>query len=105
MAQYADRYSQFRINGNILPIFGIKIPSDSTDKTFVYRKGITRLDNISNEYYNNPYSGWLILLANPEYGGLEFNIPDLSVLRVPFPYESALNRYITEVKNHKILYG
>jgi hypothetical protein len=25
-------------------------------------------------YYNNPYGGWLIMLANPEFGGLEFNI-------------------------------
>jgi hypothetical protein len=105
MAQYADRYSQFRVNGNILPVFGIEIPSSSSDKTIVYRRGQTRLDNISNEYYNNPYSGWLIMLANPQFGGLEFTIPDMTVLRVPFPYDSAIGRYITEIKNHKILYG
>ena len=105
MAQYADRYSQFRVNGNVLPVFGIEIPSSSSDKTIVYRRGQTRLDNISNEYYNNPYSGWLIMLANPQFGGLEFTIPDMTVLRVPFPYDSAIGRYITEIKNHKILYG
>ena len=105
MAQYADRYSQFRTNGMILPVFGTPIIAESTDKTIVYRKGRTRLDNVSNDYYNNPYSGWLIMLANPEYGGLEFNIPDLAVIRVPFPYDSAVSRYITEIKNHKILYG
>jgi hypothetical protein len=105
MAQYADRYSQFRVNGNVLPVFGIEIPSSSSDKTIVYRRGQTRLDNISNQYYNNPYSGWLIMLANPQFGGLEFTIPDMTILRVPFPYDSAIGRYITEINNHKILYG
>jgi hypothetical protein len=56
-------------------------------------------------YYNNPYSGWLILLANPEFGGLEFNIPDMTTLRIPFPYDSAISRYITEIENYKVLYG
>ena len=49
MAQYADRYSQFRTNGTILPVFGIPIISESSDKTVVYRKGRTRLDIISNQ--------------------------------------------------------
>ena len=72
MAQYADRYSKFRQNANMLPVFGVTIPVSSGDKTLLYRKDKTRLDNVSNDYYNNPYSGWLIMLANPEYGGLEF---------------------------------
>jgi hypothetical protein len=45
------------------------------------------------------------MLANPEFGGLEFNIPDSSIIRIPFPFESAVNRYITQVSNHKLLYG
>ena len=45
------------------------------------------------------------MLANPEYGGLEFNIPDMTVLRIPFPYESAISRYTTEVTNNINLYG
>lgn len=105
MAQYTDRYSIFRTNGNMLPVFGVNIPSSNSDKTFLYKKGNSRLDKISNDYYNNPYSGWLILLANPQFGGLEFNIPDMTVLRVPFPYNSAIGRYITELDKHKALYG
>lgn len=105
MAQYADRYSKFRNNGSMKPVFGIRIPSQPSDKTVVYKKGVTRLDKVSNDYYNNPYSGWLILLANPQYGGLEFNIPDMTILRVPFPYDNALGRYITELENHTKLYG
>lgn len=105
MANYFDRYSNFRENANIKPIPGIKIPQGNSDKTFIYKKGQSRLDIISDEYYNNPYSGWLIMLANPQYGGLEFNIPDMSSLRIPFPFDDAIQRYITEVKNHTLLYG
>jgi hypothetical protein len=105
MAIYYDRYQNFRVNGEIKPIIGITIPESTDDKYNVYRQGNTRLDKLSNLYYNNPYSGWLIMLANPEYGGLEFNIPDSSIIRIPFPYESAVNRYITQVSNNKLLYG
>jgi len=105
MPNYFDRYNSFRINGEIKPLPGITIPEDSADKTAIYKQGQTRLDKLSNLYYNNPYSGWIIMLANPEYGGLEFNIPDMAALRVPFPYDSAVARYITQVNNNKLLYG
>lgn len=106
MAQYFDRYSEFKVGDNIIkPLPGITIPEDPNDKYALYKKGNTRLDNVSNVYYNNPYSGWLILLANPQFGGLEFNIPDMTVLRIPFPYSSGLSRYVTQINNHKTLYG
>jgi hypothetical protein len=105
MAQYFDRYNSFRVNSEIKPLPGINIPSIGSDKTMIYKLGLTRLDKLSQMYYNNPYSGWLIMIANPEYGGLEFNIPDMASLRVPYPYDSAVSRYITQVTNHKKLYG
>jgi len=105
MAQYYDRYKSFRINSEVQPLPGIKIPVSSTDKTYVYKKGKTRLDIVSNEYYTNPYSGWLIMQANPQYGGLEFNIPDNTLIRIPYPFDSALSRYMTQVLKHKQLYG
>lgn len=105
MAQYHDRYNKFRTNGSVKPIPGIKIPESSSDKFAIYKQGQTRLDKLSDTYYNNPYTGWLILLANPEYGGLEFNIPDMTSLRIPFPFDSGIARYITEVNNYKDLYG
>jgi hypothetical protein len=105
MATYFDRYAKFRTNGMIKPLPGIKLISTNTDKQEMYRLGETRLDKLSNMYYNNPYSGWLIMLANPAFGGLEFNIPDSTVIRIPFPYDSAIKRYLTEVDNHKALYG
>jgi hypothetical protein len=105
MANYAVRYSKFRGNAEMKPIPSITIPVSDSDKNAVYKQGQSRLDKLSNMYYNNPYSGWLILLANPEYGGLEFNIPDMTSLRIPFPYDSAISRYITQINNHILLYG
>ena len=103
--RYFDRYNSFRTNGEVKPLPGISIPISDSDKNAIYKQGVSRLDKLSNLYYNNPYSGWLIMLANPEYGGLEFNIPDMTSLRIPFPFDSATARYNTQVANHKLLYG
>jgi hypothetical protein len=105
MANYVDRYSAFKENGKIKPLFGINIPKSNTDLSYVYKQGVTRLDKLSNMFYNNPWSGWLIMLANSKYGGLEFNIPDMSEIIIPYPFESAMQRYSEEIKNYKLLYG
>ena len=86
MAEYFDRYNQFKENGKVNPIPGIKLREKSTDKRVVYKLGKTRLDILSQQYYNNPYHGFLIMLANPQFGGLEFNIPDGEIknLRISF---------------------
>lgn len=105
MSQYFDRYNGFRVNSEMKPLPGINIPISESDKTMIYKLGLTRLDKLSQMYYNNPYSGWLIMVANPQFGGLEFNIPDMSVLRIPYPYDNAISKYITQVSNHKKLYG
>lgn len=105
MPKYFDRYSEFRFNGKMKPLPFISIPIVGSDKTIVYKLGDTRLDKISNKYYNSPYDGWLILSANPQFGGLEFNIPDQSIITIPYPYENAIARYISEVNKYKALYG
>ena len=105
MAQYFDRYNAFRVNADMKPVPGKTIPVSSEDKNMVYKHGVTRLDKLSQLYYNNPYSGWLIMLANPQFGGLEFNIPNMTLIRIPFPFESAIGRYNTQITNHKNLYG
>jgi hypothetical protein len=105
MSVYYDRYGKFRENANIKPVVGVSIPVSPSDKTVVYKQGLSRLDKMSNMYYLNPYSGWLIMLANPQFGGLEFNIPDLTQIRIPYPLEDAMQRYITELNNHILLYG
>ena len=105
MPRYFDRYDKFRQDNNIKPIPGLYIPSRSSDKKIVYKLGDTRLDKVSNIYYNSPYYGWLIMLANPQFGGLEFNIPDQTIITVPFPLESGLERYLGEVNKYISLYG
>ena len=105
MASYFDRYEKFRYEGKILPIPYIRIPVESTDQNVIYKLTKTRLDKLSQSYYNNPYHGFLIMLANPQYGGLEFNINDGDVIRIPYPFDSALERYIAQVNRYKQLYG
>ncbi len=83
----------------------INIPVAQTDKSVVYKLTRTRLDKLSQTYYNNPYHGFLIMLANPQFGGLEFDIKDGEIIRIPYPFESALERYIEQVNNYKKLYG
>jgi hypothetical protein len=43
--------------------------------------------------------------ANPEFGGLEQNIPDGSLLTIPFPLVASLQDYKTELNNHFFYYG
>jgi hypothetical protein len=43
--------------------------------------------------------------ANPQFGGLEFLIPDQTIIVVPFPFEDAISRYIQLVNDYKLLYG
>jgi hypothetical protein len=105
MARYVDRYLPFREDGKIKPIPGLKLPDADTDLSYVYKQGATRLDKLSNMFYNNPWGGWLILAANPQFGGLEFNIPDMTLIKVPYPYENAVQRYSEQINKYKQLYG
>ena len=105
MANYFDRYEKFRFDGKILPMPFINIPLAQTDKSVVYKLTKTRLDKLSQTYYNNPYHGFLIMLANPQFGGLEFDIKDGEIIRIPYPFESALDRYVEQVNKYKQLYG
>lgn len=105
MPIYYDRYEDFRYNGQLKPMPGIYIKQAANDKTVLYKLGETRLDKLSNTYYNSPLFNWLIMAANPQFGGLEFLIPDQSIIIVPFPFESAINRYVSAVNNYNILYG
>jgi len=104
MAEYLDRYESFKSDTNYKPIPGIKIPVKGTDKYLPYRIGSTRMDILSQEYYQTPYYGWLIMLANQEYGGLEFMIPDNSIIRIPFPFKSSVINYLKGVDRHFRLY-
>jgi hypothetical protein len=44
-------------------------------------------------------------MANPKYGGQEWNIPDGSILTIPFPLVASLQDYNNELNNHFFYYG
>ena len=48
---------------------------------------------MSQQYYETPFFGWIILLSNPEFGGLENNIYDGAMLKIPYPLETSLLDY------------
>ena len=100
-----DRYSQFRSGNeiNVVP-FG-EIPKSKSDIYEIYRKGGKRLDQISSQYYDSPDYAWLILQANPQYGSLEYNIPDGVDLRIPYPLNNALNAYHSSIEKYNKLYN
>ncbi len=105
MREYFDRYQFFEQDGNFRIVPGIEIPIKATDKYLFYKRGKTRLDKVSQDYYNSPTFGWLILLANPSVGGLEFEIPDNFLLRIPFPLITTLQDYKRGVDLYNLYYG
>lgn len=96
-----DRYSQFRDGNTIDMVPFAEVPVKSTDRYEIYRKGKTRLDLLSYQYYESPDYAWLIMQANPEYGSMEFAIPDGSEIRIPYPLSTSIDDYQKEVENYK----
>ena len=103
--QYFDRYQYFLEDGSFKIVPGIDIPIKGSDKYFQYKKGKNRLDKVSQEYYGTPYFGWLIMLANPLAGSVEFEIPDNFLIRVPFPLVPTLQDYKRGIELYKLYYG
>jgi hypothetical protein len=103
--QYYNRYKGFLFNGEQTVVPYVRLTSKSTDKRYTYRVGRTRLDKVSQQIYNTPYFGWLIIQANPQFGGLENNIPDGYSLRVPFPLDTSLLDYKNQLDNYFFYYG
>jgi len=102
---YFNRYQYFLVNGEQTVVPFVTLPAKTTDKRVVYRTGKSRLDKISQDYYSSPYFSWLILVANPEFGTSEWDIPDGSLLVIPFPLISSLQDYKAAVDNHFLYYG
>ena len=42
--------------------------------------------------------------ANPQYGSIEFEIPDKSVLRIPYPLNQSIQDYRASIEEYKKLY-
>lgn len=103
MATY-DRYSQFRQDGSFKIVPFASVPAKNTDFYEDYHKGETRLDILSYKYYNDSNYGWLIMQANPQYGSIEFEIPDGAILRIPYPLSQSIQDYRASVDEYNKLY-
>jgi len=81
-------------NFNLIPF--IKIPISNSDLYVEYTQ-FDRLDKISNDNYSTPLYSKLILMANPSFKK-ESDITPGSVIRVPFPLDSARQRVINSIE-------
>ena len=102
---YYNRYNEFVVNGDYIMVPNIKLTPKASDRKVVYKIGKSRLDKLSQQFYDSPYYGWLIMLANPSYGGQEWNIPDSTLIIVPFPLMESLEEYKTKLDKHFLYYG
>lgn len=103
--KYYNRYTQFKVNSNELGYIPfITIDKKPSDLKIVWKKN-KRLDVVSQEYYGAPYYGWLILMANPQFGGMEFDIPENTILTIPFPLMDTLKNYQERLENYRIQNG
>lgn len=96
-----DRYTLFRSEGSIDIVPGITLDKKSSDYYEIYRAGHSRLDILSNKYYGNPSYGWIILMANPQFSSMEFEIPNNETIRIPYPLDDTLSEYIQKVKKYR----
>ena len=70
----------------------VRIPVNPSDKYEDWNIGFSRLDKLADKYYGNPFYDFLILYANPQFVN-EFDIPDNTLIRIPFPLQKAKADY------------
>ena len=80
----------------------IDIDKRVTDKNVVYNKNKTRLDRIAGDVYQDETLWKVILWANSEYE-VEFDIPDDTVIRIPWPKQEVLDEISVKIINNKDL--
>jgi hypothetical protein len=87
-------YKPLKENDTLKDMPPVKISFRKTDKYITYRKNMMRFDSIAGEIYEDETLWRLILWGNPEYF-IEFDIPDNTIIRIPYP----LNDVLAEVNN------
>ena len=100
-----NRYGKLCKNGTMFKTPNIKISHRDTDYYVLYERGKSRLDLISYDHYGDPSYDWLILMANPNIAGLEFNIPDNTTLRIPYPLTKVIEEYNNKIDSYDVIYG
>lgn len=80
----------------------VNLPVNASDKYEYWNPEFSRMDKLSQKYYGNPFFDFFILYANPSYVS-EFDIPEGTLIRIPFPlnkvksdYEAILTAYKTQ---------
>jgi phage tail protein X len=99
---YYDRYSKFRVDGEIKVVPAVKIEKEGSDIYLAYDKSKMRMDMLSYKYYGDPDYGWLILQANPHVSSMEYSIPDGVTIRIPYPLSTAVQRYEQGIDSYNI---
>lgn len=89
-----------RDGNDVLNMPAIKISARSTDKFLIYDKKVTRMDRIAGSIYGDDAYWKVIMWANPEYN-LEFDIPDGTVIRVPYPKKDVEEEIVQEIIRKK----
>ena len=64
---------------------------------------------MTHKYERSEYTGFMMPLsgywqANPEYGSMEYEIPDAVTLRIPYPLNETLTKYNEAVAQYYELY-
>jgi len=63
-----------------------KFPKRMTDLYIISRE-LDRLDQLSNEFYEDPRYWWVLAEANPQLGKGTLLVPAGIQLRIPFPID------------------
>ena len=100
-----NRYSQVSGEGEVgfPPVPKYRPMPFDKEELWILNK--SRMDLISSKYYNGDANyDWLIMWANPTLPKIEFEIPDHTYIRIPFPLEEALAQYKNGIESYKQLY-
>lgn len=94
-------YELLRDNDKLRNMPPIRIDKRDSDKSISYNSQRNRLDTIAGSVYSDETLWRLILWANEEYF-FEYDIPDNTVIRVPYPVNdviSEIQQKISEKRN------
>ena len=95
-----DFASILRQGQTLLAMPGFTIDERTSDVFITYNKEKTRLDRIAYDVYSDPTCWRIIMWANPEYF-VEFDIPDNTQIRVPFPMNEVQFEIIEKLEEGK----
>jgi len=100
-----NRYAKVSMNGvvELLPRF--RYSPQASDREEIWQVDKSRMDLISYKYYEDANYDWLIMLANDDIPHIEFEIPDGTILTIPYPLEIALNQFKNQLNIFENLYG